>query len=151
MLNKFLAVIFGVILSANLLATVGFAAAPDSTASECDKLLYDSASDSYNIWKLQDKSFNDIAKCATPSAAKTQALSPLQILQIIIDAMNVLATLLAILGIVIGAIKMATSAGDKGKFESGKSLIVNSFIAIAITLTAYQLLSYATSLIGLNL
>lgn len=140
--------ILGIILSTNLLATVGFAA---SSVSECDRLLYDSASDSYSIWKLQDKSFSDIVGCATPSAAKTQALSPLQIIQIIIDAMIFLASLLSFLGIVVGAINMATSAGEKAKFESGKSLIVNSFIALAISLTAYQILSIATNLLGFNI
>lgn len=151
MSSKVFAFFLGIFISTNLLATVGFAATPSEIRSACDELIYDSASDSYSIWKLQDKSFADIVDCATPGAVKTQALSPLQILQVIIDAVVVLATLLSILGIVIGAINMATSAGEKPKFESGKSLIVNSFIALAITLTAYQILNLFINLIGFGI
>lgn len=153
MSSKVFAFFLGIFISANLLATVGFAATnpSSSTMSSCDQLLYDSKSGSYSIWKLQDKNFSDIVDCATPGAVKTQALSPLQILQVIIDAVVVLATLLSILGIVLGAINMATSSGEKAKFESGKSLIVNSFIALAITLTAYQILNLFINLIGFGI
>jgi hypothetical protein len=129
-----------IILSGSLLFQAGFAV----HAATCDT--------SSNIWQLKDKSFSDLAGCATPEAVAsvTTAKSPYQIISLIITFTGGLAISLSILGIIIGIIYAVTSAGNKTKFTSATNTIKNSIIALIITVTATLILNLLLNQFGFN-
>lgn len=132
----------------NFLVSTAFA----STASECDTYLKDTKTGLINIWRLSEResgaSVDQLIECASPEAAKTEPLSPLRIFQIIIDAIAYLAFALSILAALVAIIQIATSAGDKTKFQSATGLLKNAALAFVISISAYAILFVILSQIG---
>jgi hypothetical protein len=126
-----------------------------STASECDSYLKDTRTGLVNIWRLAERDrgegVNQLIECASPEAAKTEPLSPLRIFQIIIDAIAYLAFALSIIAAIVAIIQIATSAGDKTKFQAATDLLKNSALAFIISISAYSILFIFLTQIGFNL
>jgi hypothetical protein len=139
---KFYIYFFILIVSASLSSQIGFAL----TTQECNELLKEG--DAVQVSKLRGIPYQDLIECASPSAAKTEPLSPYRIFVIITNSVASLAVALAILAFVVATIKMATSAGDKTKFQEGINLARNSGIAIALALTFYSILTIVLNQIG---
>jgi hypothetical protein len=141
---KFYIYFFILIVSASLSSQIGFAL----TTQECNELLKEG--DAVQVSKLRGIPYQDLIECASPSAAKTEPLSPYRIFVLITNSIAGLATALAILAFVVATIKMATSAGDKTKFQEGTNLARNAGIAIALTLTFYSILNIILNQIGFS-
>lgn len=122
-----------------------------ATASECADLTKNS-SGKVDIWELGNlTNFELLIECASPDAAKTQSLSPLDIFQLIIGAIAYLAFALSILAGLVGIIQIATSMGDKTKFQNATTLTKNAALAFIISLSAYAILNLVLNQIGFNL
>ena len=114
--------VFGIIFLASLSFKIGFAITPQ----ECDNLLKDTTNN-IDPRKIGSLTTQQIIDCASASAAKTHVLSPLDIFQLIINAVAALAFGLGVLALIISALQMATSAGDKDKFKFRTSLVLTLF------------------------
>ena len=126
--------VFGFIFLASLSFQIGFAITPQ----ECDNFLKNGSQ--VDPLKIGSLTTQQILDCASPSAAKTQILSPLSIFQLIINAISLLAFGLAVLALIVSVIQIATSAGDKDKFKEAIGLAKNAGLAIILTMTAYGIL-----------
>jgi hypothetical protein len=135
---------------ATFIASLSFMTGFALTIQECDNLLKNRSGE-IDPLKVGSLNVAQIIDCASPDAAKTQPLSPLSIFQIIINSVAVLAFGLAILAIVVSAIKVATSAGDKAKFQEGITLLKNAGVAVILTLTAYTILYIILNTFGFTI
>jgi hypothetical protein len=135
---------------ATFIASLSFMTGFALTIQECDNLLKNRSGE-IDPLKVGSLSLPQIIDCASPDAAKTEPLSPLSIFQIIINSVAVLAFGLAILAIVVSAIKVATSAGDKAKFQEGITLLKNAGVAVILTLTAYTILYIILNTFGFTI
>lgn len=133
------------IFIASLLLQVGFAL----TVQECNDLL--KTSGKVDPSKTGNLTPQQIIDCATPDAAKTQEIAPLNIFQIIINAITVLTFGLAVLALIVSAIYIATSAGDKEKYNEGITLAKNAGLAIIIAITAYTILNVVLNTLGFTI
>jgi hypothetical protein len=138
-------VLFLVLFISSLSLQTGFAL----TTQTCEGLLKQGGK--VNPLLASSLTVDQIIGCASPSAAKTQPLSPLVIFQLIINAIAVLAFGLAVLALIVASIKMATSAGDKNKFGEGVTLAKNAGLALVLVLTAYTLVYLVLNSFGFNL
>jgi len=137
--------VFGFIFLASLSFKIGFAITPQ----ECDTLLKDGSN--VDPRKIGSLTTQQIIDCASPSAANTEILSPLDIFQLIINAIAVLAFALGVLALVVSALQMATSAGDKDKFKEALTLAKNAALAIILTMTAYGILYLILNTFGFSI
>jgi hypothetical protein len=137
--------LFGIIFLASLSFQIGFALTPQ----ECDNLLKNGSQ--VDPLKIGSLTTQQILDCASPSAAKTQILSPLSIFQLIINAISLLAFGLAVLALIVSVIQIATSAGDKDKFKEAIGLAKNAGLAIILTMTAYGILYLILNTFGFSL
>lgn len=137
--------LFGIIFLASLSFQIGFALTPQ----ECDNLL--KSGNDIDPRKVGSLTTQQILDCASPSAAKTQILSPLSIFQLIINAISLLAFGLAVLALIVSVIQIATSAGDKDKFKEAIGLAKNAGLAIILTMTAYGILYLILNTFGFSL
>jgi len=138
--------VFGFIFLASLSFKMGFAITPQ----ECDNLLKDTTNN-IDPRKIGSLTTQQIIDCASASAAKTQVLSPLDIFQLIINAVAALAFGLGVLALIISALQMATSAGDKDKFKEALTLAKNAGLAIILTMTAYGILYLILNTFGFSI
>ncbi len=138
--------VFGIIFLASLSFKIGFAITPQ----ECDNLLKDTTNN-IDPRKIGSLTTQQIIDCASASAAKTQVLSPLDIFQLIINAVAALAFGLGVLALIISALQMATSAGDKDKFKEALTLAKNAGLAIILTMTAYGILYLILNTFGFSI
>jgi hypothetical protein len=137
--------LFGIIFLASLSFQIGFAITPQ----ECDNFLKNGSQ--VDPLKIGSLTTQQILDCASPSAAKTQILSPLSIFQLIINAISLLAFGLAVLALIVSVIQIATSAGDKDKFKEAIGLAKNAGLAIILTMTAYGILYLILNTFGFSL
>lgn len=137
--------VFGIIFLASLSFKIGFAITPQ----ECDNLLKDGSN--IDPRKIGSLTTQQIIDCASASAAKTEILSPLDIFQLIINAVAALAFGLGVLALIISALQMATSAGDKDKFKEALTLAKNAGLAIILTMTAYGILYLILNTFGFSI
>jgi len=122
-----------------------------ASVTDCSNLTKNSAG-KVDIWQLKNVSnFGLLIECASPDAAKTQSLSPINIFQLIITAIAYLAFALSILAGLVAIIQMATSVGDKTKFQNAITLAQNAALAFIISITAYAILNLIFNQIGFNL
>ena len=123
-----------------------------STATTCDSYLKDPQTGLVNIWRLSTRDsgskVDELIECASPEAAKTEPISPLRIFQIIIDAVAYLAFALSIIAAIVAIIQIATSAGDKTKFQNATDLLKNAALAFIISISAYAILFIILTQIG---
>lgn len=138
--------VFGIIFLASLSFKIGFAITPQ----ECDNLLKDTTNN-IDPRKIGSLTTQQIIDCASASAAKTEILSPLDIFQLIINAVAALAFGLGVLALIISALQMATSAGDKDKFKEALTLAKNAGLAIILTMTAYGILYLILNTFGFSI
>jgi len=144
---KFLKIFFFLLLTLYTISAIDVLA--KLTPKECNALLNQTAEN--QILELRTLPTEDLIECGTADPAKTQALSPLNIFQIITNAIAGLAFGLAIVAITVSIIKIATSAGDKSKFGEGTTLLKNALLAILITLSLYAILNATLNTFGFNL
>jgi methionine aminopeptidase len=142
-------IILGIIFLASLSFQTGFAASPTYNAEYCDSLIKSGTQNDPR--KIASISIEDIVGCGSPAAAKTEELSPLDIFQIIINAVAVLSFALGVLALVVSAIQIATSAGDKDKFKEALTLAKNAGLALILAMTAYGLLYLIINTFGFTL
>ena len=129
-----------------LITGLSFAA---KTAEDCNDLLLNG---SYpDILLLKDKSYSDYVNCATPDQSISQSLSPLDIFQLITNAISYLAYGLSIVAAVVAIIQIVTSAGDKTKFQNATDLLKNAALAFIITLCVYSFLTMTLKLLGFDI
>lgn len=138
--------VFGIIFLASLSFKIGFAITPQ----ECDNLLKDTTNN-IDPRKIGSLTTQQIIDCASASAAKTQVISPLDIFQLIINAIAALSFGLGVLALIISALQMATSAGDKDKFKEALTLAKNAGLAIILTMTAYGILYLILNTFGFSI
>jgi hypothetical protein len=131
------------LITASLLSPAGFAA---KTVAECNAL-----TGSGGIYNLKNASFSDLIDCATPQQAQNAPISPMGIISLIITFIGGIAILLSILGIILGILWMATSSGDKTKYENATAILKNSVIALIIIITANQILALLLNQFGFTL
>lgn len=133
---------------ASLFITTSFALTPQ----ECGKMLEMFNNRNVpNIVKLKNLTPSEIVECSSSSYSKQQVLSPLNIFQIIINALAALTFGLAIIAIAVSVIKIATSIGDKTKFNEGVSLLKNAALAIVLVFVCYSILSALLKTFGFEL
>lgn len=93
------------------------------------------------ISDIKDASFSTLVDCAVPSAARTAAISPYGIIVLVINFISGIAIALSVLGIILGLLWIATSAGDKTKYQNATSTLKNSVVALIITILANRILT----------
>jgi len=98
--------------------------------------------------ELQNSSFSDLVDCAVPSAARTVAISPYGILVLVINFIAIIAVALSVLGIVLGLLWIATSAGNKDKIKDAQNTLKNSIIALIVTILAERILKLLLTQFG---
>jgi len=69
----------------------------------------------------------------------------------ILGFLTLIAGLAFIFYFIIGAVNWITSAGDPKKLETARTMILNAFIGLIITLIAYPLLSVLSHFLGFDL
>ena len=127
------------LLTAGLFSKTAQAAALDCTSPE------------RTVTILQYSSFSDLVKCAVPDAARTVAISPYGILVLVINFIAIIAVALSVLGIVLGLLWIATSAGNKTKYEEATKTLKNSVIALIVTILAERILKLLLTQFGFPL
>jgi hypothetical protein len=135
------------IFIASLSVTTSFAL----TAAECQNLLKSNNPNSPDVTKLKNLTPQQIVECGSSSFSKSQTLSPLSIFQIIINAVAALTFGLAIIATLVAVIKIATSIGDKAKFQEGLTLLKNAGIAFVLILTSYTIFTALINTFGFTL
>ena len=98
--------------------------------------------------ELKTSTFSDLVDCAVPTAARTTAISPYGILVLIINFIAAIAVALSVLGIVLGLLWIATSAGDKNKYKDATNTLKNSVIALVVTILAERILKLLLTQFG---
>lgn len=117
------------------------------TPAECNAKLKN-AQGNADALKIISMSIEDIIDCGSPVGVKTQKLSPLDIFQLITNAISYLAYALSIIAATVGILQLATSAGDKTKFQEATSLLKNAALAFIVTFTLYSILTIFLKLFG---
>jgi hypothetical protein len=100
------------------------------------------------VTDLKNSTFSDLVDCAVPTAARTTALSPYGILVLVINFIAGIAIALSVLGIVLGLLWIATSAGDKTKYQNATNTLKNSVIALVVTILAERILKLLLTQFG---
>jgi hypothetical protein len=93
------------------------------------------------ITDIKDASFSTLVDCAVPSAARTASISPYGIIVLVINFISGIAIALSVLGIVLSLIWIATSAGDKTKYQNAIQTLKNSVIALVVIILANRILT----------
>lgn len=135
------------IFIASLSITTSFAITP----KECQEKLKSNIPNSPDVEKLRNLTAQEIVECGSSSFSKTQVLSPLNIFQIIINAIAALTFGLAVIAALVAVIKIATSIGDKTKFQEGLTLLKNAGIGFVLILTAYTVFTALINTLGFTL
>jgi hypothetical protein len=124
---------------ASLLLTAGlFSKTAQAAACPSGRLISD----------IKNASFSTLVECAVPSAARTAAISPYGIIVLVINFISGIAIALSVLGIVLGLLWIATSAGDKTKYQNATGTLKNSVIALIVIILANRILTLLLSQFG---
>lgn len=147
-----------ILISIVALFTLNIVHGQVNTTEYCNNLLKRSSNSSYNpsesyvdVTKLGSLPLADIIKCGSPLAAKTQEISPIAIFQLIISTVTILVMGLSVVFLIIAGILIATSTGEKTKFQEGVELAKNSALAFVLTFLAYNILSYVLGILGFKI
>lgn len=93
----------------------------------------------------------DIIECGLdPTKYKSGSMSPYEIIQFITTQIAFIAYLLCIIGFLVGAINLITSAGDKTKAQNGKTIMTNSIIGLVIVVLVQNILLIVLNIFGFN-
>ena len=91
----------------------------------------------------------ETAKTATGNAtgiAKNTDLTDGSIVKKIIDFMLWLVVIIAVIMIIVGGIKYATSAGDSNKVTSAKNTIIYAALGLVVAIFAWAIVNWVTTL-----
>ena len=91
----------------------------------------------------------ETAKTATGNAtgiAKNADLTDGSLVKTIIDFMLWLIVIIAVIMIIVGGIKYATSAGDSNKVTSAKNTIIYAVLGLVIAIFAWAIVNWVTTL-----
>jgi len=84
------------------------------------------------------------------SDAVNQALTLKQIVMRVLNLLLSIVGIVAMIGLVIGGASYLTAYGDEKKIESGKKIITNSIIGIAVALLALVVVKQISTLLGVQ-